>query len=100
MYWRITVLFYYSWFIFNKTNATFQQCLHMEYIPLNWSDILELVVDFLDRGLLLTKKLLNQGFLLVKLKLSLLKFYGLHYDLVNRYGISVSQMTMDMFHLS
>ena len=26
--------------------------------------------DFLDRGLLLTKKLLNQGFLLVKLKSS------------------------------
>ena len=32
--------------------------------------------DFLDRGLLLTRKLLNQGFLLVKLKLSLQKFYG------------------------
>jgi hypothetical protein len=32
--------------------------------------------DFLDRGLLLTRKLLNQGFLLVKLKSSLRKFYG------------------------
>jgi hypothetical protein len=30
--------------------------------------------DFLDRGLLLTRKLLNQGFLLVKLKSSLRKF--------------------------
>jgi hypothetical protein len=28
------------------------------------------------------------------------KFYGRHHDLVDRYGISVSQMTMDMFHLS
>jgi len=27
------------------------------------------------------------------------KFYGRHHDLVNLYGISVSQMTMDMFHL-
>jgi hypothetical protein len=50
--------------------------------------------------LLLTRKLLKQGFLLVKLKSSLLKFYGRHHDLVDGYGISVSQMTMDMFHLS
>ena len=58
--------------------------------------------DFLDRGLLLTRKLLNQGFLLVKLKSSLRKFYGRHHDLVDRYGIYVLQMTMDtcMFHLS
>jgi hypothetical protein len=56
--------------------------------------------DCLDRGLLLSGKLLNQWFLLVKLKSSLRKFYGRHHDLVDRYGISVSQMTMDMFHLS
>jgi hypothetical protein len=56
--------------------------------------------DFLDRGLLLTRKLLNQGFLLVKLKSSLRKYYGRHHDLVDRYGISVSQMTTDMFHLT
>ena len=56
--------------------------------------------DFLDRGLLLTRKLLNQGFLLVKLKSSLRKLYGRHHDLVDCYGISVSQITTDMFHLS
>ena len=44
---------------------------------------------FLDRGLLLTRKLLIQGFHLVKLKSSLRKFYGRHHDLVDRYGISV-----------
>jgi hypothetical protein len=55
--------------------------------------------DFLDRRLLLTMKLLNQWFLLVKLKSSLRKFYGRHRDLVDRYGISMSQMTTDMFHL-
>ena len=55
--------------------------------------------DFLDRGLLLTRKLLNHGFLFVKLKSSLRKFYGRHHELVDRYGISVSQMTTDMFHL-
>ena len=53
--------------------------------------------DFLDRGLLLTRKLLNQWFLLVKQKLSFPQFYGRHQG---RYGISVSQMTTDMFHLS
>ena len=55
--------------------------------------------DFLDRCLLLTRKLLNQGFLLVKLKSSLRKFYSRHHDLVDRYGIFVSQMTTDMFHM-
>ena len=56
--------------------------------------------DFLDRGLLLTRKLLNQGFHLVKVESSLRILYGRHHDLVDRYGISVSHMTTDMFHLS
>jgi hypothetical protein len=54
--------------------------------------------DFLDRGLLLTRKRLSQGFLLVKLKSSLRTFDGRHHDTVDSYGISVSQMTTDMFH--
>ena len=56
--------------------------------------------DFLDAGLLLTREILNQEFLLVKFKSSLQKFCGRHHDLVDRYGIPVSQMTTDMFHLS
>ena len=56
--------------------------------------------DFHDILFLLTRKLLNQWVLLVKLQSSLRKFYGRHHDLVDRYGISVSQMTTDMFHLS
>ena len=56
--------------------------------------------DSLDGGLQLTRKLLNQGFLVVKLKSSHQTCYGRHHDLVNRYGISVSQMIVDMFHLS
>ena len=55
---------------------------------------------FLHRELLLTRQLLNQGFLLAKLKSSLRTFYCRHHDLVGRYGISVSQMTTDMFYLS
>jgi hypothetical protein len=54
---------------------------------------------FIDIWLLLTRKLLNQWFDMAKLKSSLRKFYSHHNDLVDRYGISVSQMTTDMFHL-
>ena len=43
--------------------------------------------NFLDRGLMLTRKLMNQGFLLFKLKSSLRRFYGPHQDLVDRYEI-------------
>jgi hypothetical protein len=50
--------------------------------------------------LLLTRELLNPGLLLVKIKTSLRKSYGRHHGLVDRYGISVSEMTTDMFHLS
>jgi len=46
------------------------------------------------------RNLLNQGFLVVKLKLSHQKFYRLHHYLVNHYRISVLQMTTDMFHLA
>ena len=46
--------------------------------------------DFLDLWLLLTRTLLNHGFLLVPR----------HHDVVDRYGITVSQMTSGMFHLS
>jgi len=42
----------------------------------------------------------NKEELMAKLKSSLLKLYGHHHDLVNRYGVSVSQMTTDMFLLS
>ena len=56
--------------------------------------------DYLDRGLLLTRKLLKQGFLLVKLNSSLRQYYSRHHDLVNRYGICMSQITTDMFYLT
>jgi hypothetical protein len=45
--------------------------------------------DLLDRGLLLTRKQLNKGFLLVKLKSSFRKFYGRHHNLIDRYEIFV-----------
>ena len=55
---------------------------------------------FLDRRLLLTEKLLNQEFLVVRMMSSIRKSYGCHHDLVNLYGISASPMNTDMFLLS
>jgi len=52
--------------------------------------------DSFDWRLLLTRKLLNQGFLVVKLKSLLRKSYGRHNDLVSRYRVSVSQMTTEI----
>jgi len=56
--------------------------------------------NFLDIGLMLTRKILNQRFLMVKLKSLLRKLNSRHCDLVNRYGISMSQITTGVFHLS
>ena len=53
--------------------------------------------DFLERRLVLKRKLPMLP--IVKLKSSLRKFYG-RFMTVNRYGVSVSQMTTDMFRLS
>jgi hypothetical protein len=55
---------------------------------------------FRDRGLLLTRKLLNQEFLVVNLNSSLGMFYDHHHNFVDHYGIFVSQMNTDMVRLS
>jgi hypothetical protein len=56
------------------------------------------IFKLIDRGLLLTMKLLSQWFLVVKLMSSLQKFYGRHHESVN--GIfDMSPMTTDRLHL-
>jgi len=73
-------------------------CSNIPAAPAYWVYISQLIrysracgfyLDFLNRGFMLTRKLLNQG-------LSFRTFYSK----VDHYGISVSQMTMAMFHLS
>jgi len=96
-------VFNFPLWTFHSYVAIFQQHLHLEHISLlviRYSRACGSYQDSLDRGLLLTRKPFNQGFFLVKLKSSHRKFYGHHHDLVDRYGISVSHMTTDMFHLS
>ena len=41
--------------------------------------------DFLERGQLLSQKLLSQGYVTPRLESSLRKFYSRHYDLVDHY---------------
>jgi hypothetical protein len=66
--------------------ATCQQYLNVEYISISWSDIPDVVEGccwkggfgsyhvLIDGGLLLTRKLVNQWFLVIKLKWTLQKF--------------------------
>ena len=64
---------------------------------IRYSRACDIYSDFIDRARLLTKKLLNQGSVVPKLQSSLLKFYGRHHDLVDRYDKTVSQMKEDLF---
>ena len=52
--------------------------------------------DFIDRSMLLAKKLLTQGYEMPKLISSLKKFYGRHHELVDRYDVHVSKMSRDI----
>ena len=86
-------------FICSNTPATPAYGVYISQL-MRYSSVCGSYQDFFDRGLQLTRKLLNQGFLLVKLKSLFRKFCCRHHDLVDCYGISMSQMTTNMFHLS
>ena len=53
--------------------------------------------DFMERGEVLTTKLLSQGYQKTKLVATLKKFYGRHHDLVNPYSMAVSGIVSDVF---
>ena len=48
----------------------------------------------MERGKVLTTKLLSQGYQKTKLVATLKKFYGRHHDLVNPYNVAVSRILM------
>ena len=54
-------------------------------------------IDFLVRSLLLTNKLLGQGYNRFKLITTFKKFYGRHYDLIGKLQHSVTHMVTDLF---
>ena len=51
----------------------------------------------MERGKVLTTKLLSQGYQKTKLVATLKKFYGRHHDLVNAYNVAVSRIVSDVF---
>ena len=53
--------------------------------------------DFMERGKVLTTKLLSQGYQKSKLVATLKKFCGRHHDLVNPYNVAVSRIVSDDF---
>ena len=55
--------------------------------------------DFLYSAQLLTQKRINQGYIAPRLKSSLNKLYR-HHNLVDRYEISIFQMTIDLLHFT
>ena len=59
-----------------------------------------ITIGKIDAAIILPVELINSEFCFVKLTSSLRKLYGPHYDIVDRYGVSVSQMTMEIFHLT
>ena len=71
------------------------------YVDIIYVDII--YVDITVTGdLLIFRVIINLAMSVsATLALSIINIsYGLHHALVDRYGISVSQMTTDMFHLS
>ena len=51
----------------------------------------------MERGKVLTTKLLSQGYQKTILVATLKKFYGRHHDLVNPYNVVVSRIVSDVF---
>ena len=54
--------------------------------------------QLLNRGRLLTYKLIIQGFLESRLMSAFRKFYGRYNDLIHNYQLSLSHMLSDIFH--
>ena len=82
--------------------ATSQQNLRMEFISqlIRYPSACVSYHDFLHKGLLQTRKLQNQGFLVVTLKHHFKSVTVATMTWLTRYGMSVSKMTRDMFYLS
>ena len=56
--------------------------------------------DFVERGKLLTSKLLPPGYRRTKLVSTLKKFYGRHHDLVDPYSVAASKLVTDLMPIA
>ena len=114
---NIIKLFYYSifwrrllqkrivcteWYIYISIVLIRIECVHQTVIwEINQKDNQDRTIQMLFPLSIIsyTVYIFMNGFLLVKLKSSLRNFYGPHRDLVDIYGICMSQMTKDMLYL-
>ena len=53
-------------------------------------------VEFVERGIMLSQKLLRQGYESIKLRSSLKKFYSRHHELIGHYDKRVSEILSDI----
>ena len=56
--------------------------------------------DFVDRGKLLTSKLLSQGYCRAKLVSTLKMFYGRHHDPVDPYNVAAFKLVTDLMQIA
>ena len=56
--------------------------------------------NFVDRGKLLTSKLLSQGYRRAKLVSTLKTFYGRQHDLVDPYSVAASKLVTDLMPIA
>ena len=56
--------------------------------------------DFVDRGKLLTSKLLSKGYRRTKLVSTLKKFYGRQHDLDDLYSVAASKLVTDLMPIA
>ena len=68
------------------------QLIHYARACSNYKDFI-----MMERGKMLTRKLLSQGYQNTKLVPTLKKFYGRHHDLVNPYNVAVSRIVFEVF---
>ena len=78
--------------------AIFHHRLHMVCMSLNLFDTQDQYDQFLNRGRLLTDKLLLQGLQRSRLEAAFCKFYGRYNNLVYQYDLPLSQMLSGVFH--
>ena len=57
-------------------------------------------VDFVERGILFSQKLLRQGYESIKLRSSLKKVYGRHAEMIVHYDKKVSKLISDILSQS
>ena len=90
----------YAFCLPQQNNYDIHCLLFICSVYLSIQEIVFAIIISLTAGLLLIRSSQNQGLLVVALTSSPGKFYGLFNDLINHYGMSMSQMNSGIFRAS